>query len=401
MASIKIVQRKQPLKDGTYPIVLQIIKNRKRKIISLGWSCSKDEFSGSEFTKKYQGFRSRNQALLSLKLKAEKILDEFITSNKDFTLDQFEKKFRGKENNQTSSVQTFFKTIIDELERSNRLGNARAYKEAMRSFKVFLSDDISFSELTPGVLNKYEVFMRERGNNNGGIAFKMRHLRALYNMAIARGKAKQNEYPFRQYKISKLKHQPVKRALTNEEFTAFKNLNLKQYPHLRNTYNYFMFSFYTRGMNFIDMMQLRWSNINGDKLVYKRSKTGKNFNIRVLPETRLIIEQYRNVNTSTKYIFPLLLKENMTSNQIENRKKKTLKKFNRELKEIAKICGISKNITSYVSRHSYGTLMKQKGVPIEVISESMGHSNVEITQAYLKQFDDKYIDDANDILSNI
>lgn len=86
--------------------------------------------------------------------------------------------------------------------------------------------------------------------------------------------------------------------------------------------------------------------------------------------------------------------------QIENRKQKTLKKFNKELKELAKVAKVAKNVTSYVIRHSYATNLKQLGVSIEKISQSMGHSSVEITNSYLKDFETDEIDIENEKLLN-
>ncbi len=88
----------------------------------------------------------------------------------------------------------------------------------------------------------------------------------------------------------------------------------------------------------------------------------------------------------------------MTPIQIEYRKAKTLTKCNRDLKEIAGICKIDKPITSYMARHSFANCLKQKGVATDVISESMGHQNLAVTQAYLKNLDSSILDQANALL---
>ena len=85
----------------------------------------------------------------------------------------------------------------------------------------------------------------------------------------------------------------------------------------------------------------------------------------------------------------------MSPIQIENRKAKTLKKYNRDLKEIARVLGIQKSITSYVARHSYATNMRQLGTSPDIISQSMGHKNVSITMTYLRELDSETIDGAN------
>lgn len=83
---------------------------------------------------------------------------------------------------------------------------------------------------------------------------------------------------------------------------------------------------------------------------------------------------------------------------MENRKHKTLQRYNKELKEIAEICGIDKPLTSYVARHSFANCLKQEGVTTDIISESMGHQNLSITQTYFKEFDNSVLDKAIEIL---
>jgi site-specific recombinase XerD len=86
-----------------------------------------------------------------------------------------------------------------------------------------------------------------------------------------------------------------------------------------------------------------------------------------------------------------LLKNDLTPIQIENRKQKTLKKYNKQLKEIAEIQGITENVTSYVIRHSYATNLKFAGVSSDLIGQSMGHQDISVTNAYLKEFDEEVV----------
>tara|TARA_R110002072_G_scaffold121230_10_gene254722 strand:- start:812 stop:1309 length:498 start_codon:yes stop_codon:yes gene_type:complete len=148
------------------------------------------------------------------------------------------------------------------------------------------------------------------------------------------------------------------------------------------------------GMNFIDLMKLNWDNVEEDKIKYIRSKTKGRFSVKILDPVREILNYYKSQNRKTNYVFPLLLKEGLTPVQIENRKLKTLKMFNKQLKEIAKIQGVNQNVTSYVIRHSFATHLKFAGISTDLIGELMGHHDVSVTQAYLKGFDDEMKDDA-------
>lgn len=386
------------LSDGTFPIALRLIKGRKKKIISFGMSCHKGEFESQEFKKTARNYKKRNQIILKLKAKAYEVIEDFQLKEVDYTLEEFENKFRGIDTEEVVNVFDFFDKIIDENIRSGKIGNARAYQETKQSLLGFNSNLMKFSDVTLDFLEKYEVFLREKGNRDGGIAFKMRQFRALYNKAINRGYVGQELYPFKNYKISKLKERKNKRALTIEEFKRIKELDLTKHPHLVNSYNFFMFSFYTRGMNFVDMMHLKWSNINGDTIEYTRSKTKGNFKIKILPITKEILTYYKSQNRPTDYVFPIILKNGLSPSQLAHRKKKVLSRFNFRLKELAELAGIKKTLTSYVARHSYATILKKKGVSTDMISESMGHSDLRVTNTYLKEFENETIDKANDKL---
>jgi len=390
----------KPLSDGQYLVYLRITKNRRKKEISIGLKGFKEHFVSEQFIKPHPNFKIENGFIIKQKHEALSIIRNFQLNDEDFTLESFERKFRGVPENNDNFFD-FTEEIIKEMEQSDRLGNARAYKEAKESLVKFINENhpgktiVKFKELTPELLEKYEVYMRSRGNENGGMAFKMRQIRAIFNKAINRKIISQDIYPFKYYKVSKLKAKPNKRALTVEDFKKLKDVNLLQFPHLMEAYNYFMFSFYTRGMNFVDMMYLKKSDIVNDRLYYTRAKTKGRFNIEIVDKAQEIIDFYKDKTKNTSYVFPILLSDDMTPKQIEYRKHKVLSRYNRKLGEIAKIAGVESHVTSYVARHSFATILKKKGTSTDLISELMGHSNVQITMTYLKEFDDEELDKAN------
>lgn len=125
-------------------------------------------------------------------------------------------------------------------------------------------------------------------------------------------------------------------------------------------------------MNFYDLMKLRWENIDGDKLIYTRSKTKGRFIVKILEPVKDILNYYKSFNKNTNYVFPILLKEGLTPMQIENRKAKKLKRFNSDLKKIAEIIGIDKPITSYVARHSFATNLKELEFQLILLASQWG-----------------------------
>ncbi len=401
MSTVKTVLRKTKLADGSYPISLRVSKDRKSKYFQTIFRAFPNEWNQStgSFTNKNSNNTQNNRLLLKFKDRALKILTDLEMEKSDFTLNDFEKHFRIVSNPVQQNVFYFWDEIIDEMISAGRTGNARANKDTFSSLHSFhKSTRLTFREISPAFLYKYEVFLRSRGGSDGGIGVRMRAIRALYNFAIERKIAKEQDYPFKTYKVSKLKGRNLKKALRIEEILQIRNLDLKKYPWFVNSRNYFIFSFYTRGMNFADMMKLEWKEIDNDKIYYTRSKTKGNFKIKILPPVREILNYYKEFSIDTTYVFPILLKNNLTPPQLENRKHKTLQRYNKELKEIAEICGIDKPLSSYVARHSFANCLKQKGVATDIISESMGHKNLTITQTYLKELDNSVLDKAIEIL---
>lgn len=396
MASIKIILRKKPNIKGECPIALRIVKDRRSKLITLGLTTLiKDwDTKANKFKRSQANWNQRNRILLELEQKALRIIDDFIATDTDFTLEQFEEQFKGVKKTKMT-VAEFWKQKIEELIQVGRTGNARAHRDTRTSFFKFQKNkSLRFHQLTPDMLLKYEIYLRTNGNTDGGIGVKMREIRALFNEAIKRGITQEKYYPFKIYKVSKLKGKNIKKALSRAQISLMENLNTEKLPHLTNSQNYMMFSYYTGGMNFVDMMKLEWSDIDKDRILYRRSKTKGRFSVKIMPPVQKILDFYRSKDSGTDFIFPILLKNELTPTQIENRKAKTLKKFNKDLKEIASLVGITTNVTSYTIRHSFATNLKYAGVTMDVISETMGHQDVNVTKAYLKEFNDEVLDNA-------
>ncbi len=352
-----------------------------------------------QLKRSHTNFQKRNLILSNLKNKALKIIDDFVTDEIDFTLTDFERKFNGEKANSKTTVYEHFQEKIALMELSGRTGNARSYRDTCNSFFNFHTDkQLVFRNLNVGLLERYEAQLRSRNNQDSGIAFRMRSIRAIYNSAIINGIVKKEYYPFDKYKISKLKGKGLKRALQRDEIKRLLDTDITGRPDLIDTKNFFIFCYFTRGINFVDMMKLKKWCIQGENIEYIRSKTKGRFIIKILPPVQTVLDYYLSQNSLTDYVFPILLKNDLTPIQIENRKHKTLSKFNKELKELAKLAKVEKNVTTYVIRHSFATNLKQLGVPTDLISASMGHATLDITNSYLMDFENNVIDDANEKL---
>jgi len=134
-------------------------------------------------------------------------------------------------------------------------------------------------------------------------------------------------------------------------------------------------------------------NIQGNRIIYSRHKTGKSINFPLQPHAIKLIEKYSN--PQSEYLFPILNERvHITEMQQHYRILKVIKKVNKWLKKIAEKAGVEVNLTTYVARHSYATVLKRSGVNIALIGETLGHSDLKTTQIYLDSFENSQIDEA-------
>jgi site-specific recombinase XerD len=378
-------------KDYTYPVKLRVTHKRERKYYGLGnYSFTKDEF------KRIYGDKPRGEnkeTRLRLNLEEQRATD-IINSLPAFTFQQFEKLFSG---NVASQDLTFaFDIRIEQLKRAGRVGTASTYKDAKKSINdSCLNRKLSFQDLTPGFLQKYERWMLSKGNSTTTVGFYLRCVRQLYNEAIKNGGANSGDYPFRRDKYKIPQPRNIKKALQLSDIAK-----LFKYKPAENSPEHFyrdlwLFSYLANGMNVKDMVMLKYGHIHGEYIHFRRAKTeltnrfSKPIDVYMTDEVKEIIERWGSRPVyHNNFIFPVLSLR-MSPEQIQKRVKQTTKLINKYIKRIAASVEIEGNISTYTARHSFATVLKRSGASIEFISEQLGHSSVETTAAYLDSFEDE------------
>lgn len=198
-----------------------------------------------------------------------------------------------------------------------------------------------------------------------------------------------NKNPFKSYKVSKLHTVTAKRAITKDNITTVINYDYSNkgfYTGL--AVDLFTFSYFMGGINFVDMAYITHSHIIDNRLIYTRTKTHKLIKLPLQPKAIELIEKYRTKDRP--YIFPILSAFHKTEQQQRNRIHKVITKVNKCLKEI----GVPIDLTTYVARHSFATVLKRSGVNTSIICEAMGHSSEKVTQIYLDSFENEQVDAA-------
>ena len=397
MGSVKVkFLYKKLLKDGTHPIAIQVIHNRKKKLFFLKHSLSVDEWDYmlNEPNKKASNYRLLRARIKSAVNELESILIKFETSGNDFTVEDIEKQYSPEkfENKNDIRFDSFVDNVIEELVKENRLGNAKAYSNMKTIFCRLMGDKILIKDITESIIRDFIHKMTVNHLKVNSRAVHLRELRATLNKAIKLGYYDEANYPFR--KISVQTQKTRKRAVNRDIIKLLEELDLSDKKSLQFHKDIFLFSFYNRGMNFIDLAFLKVKNIESGRINYSRRKTGQHFSIKLTDKAMQIIQKYNDLKDPDSYLFPIITRHGKEYLDYKNAMRLT----NKKLKKISQLLKLDVNLSSYVARHSWATIAKKAGVSTAIISEGLGHTTEEITQVYLDSFENDTLDAANELV---
>ncbi|MCR6637515.1 MAG: site-specific integrase [Sporocytophaga sp.] len=432
MANAKIIlDKRRENNSNTFPLVIQLAHQGKTRLLPLNlmlrenqWEKESKESPGkvinhinakretNRILKRLSDvsyFLTNNESLIKKldigTLKA-KILKQVFGEGEEIGVvsdseikDKIKSEFLG----------VFGQKLCNDLKATNNpsdVSNANWYEDGINSFKKFNGGkDIQMIDITSEFLEDYKsfwmekVFKKEAKINT--LSARLRAVRAIMNKAR---KAKpvvleSSHKPFEEIKIPA--QEANKRAVDINAINKIRQLYLEEGSFDWHQRNYFLFMFNNRGMNFVDLASLKVNQINNGRLSYYRSKTRrsnnpKEFNLKQTEEGLKILAYYLNGKNSEDYVFPILTNALETDAvKLVKVRKQALKDHNAVMKRIGAQCGIDKNITSYVVRHSWANIAKTSGASTEQIKDALGQSNVIITETYLGSFEDAILDDLN------
>lgn len=392
MASVKVKFRPSTIEGKEGTVYYQIIQNRVIRQLKTDYRIFTDEWNenGSCII---VGSSERSNLLLSLQERMEwdlKRLDMIIRQldnrKAGYTADDIVASFQS--NTEGQSLFNFMQGIIARLKQMDKIRTAENYSCTLKSFMQFRGDrDILLSEIDSDLMQLYEAYLHGKGAVRNTSSFYMRILRAVYNRALEKELMEQRN-PFRHVYTGVDK--TVKRAVPLSAIKRMKNLDLSLQPNLEFARDMFLFSFYTRGMSFIDMAHLKKKDLQNGFLSYRRRKTGQQLVIKWEKCMQEIVNKYHTWDRNP-YLLPILNFPNESRKQY----KYAQSRINVHLKEIANMIGVSIPLSMYVARHSWASIAKSKNIPISVISEGMGHDSELTTQIYLASLDNTIVDNAN------
>lgn len=399
MASVRVKFRPSSVSGKEGNIYYQVIHNRVVCPIRTDYRIFESEWDDGASTLSYPTpvHAERRNYLQSVEnhiewdIKRLKIIIAlFDRRHECYTTDDIVTKFSRQANEQ--SLFTFMQEAIGQLKRLNRIRTSETYAATLSSFMKFREgQDILLYEVDSDTMMLYEAWLKGKGICPNTISFYMRILRAVYNRAVEKELVEQ-KHPFKHVYTGIDK--TVKRAVPLKAIKRIKELDLTLKPHLDYARDLFLFSFYTRGMSFIDLAYLKKSDLQNGFLTYRRRKTNQQLTVKWEKCMAEIVAKYNDCST-TQYLLPII-----TNPLVDERKqyRNAIYRVNTALKEVARLVNLSIPLTMYCARHGWASVAKSKNIPLSVISEGMGHDSEETTRIYLASLDSYVIDQANSLI---
>lgn len=396
MASVKIKFRPSSVADKEGCLYYQVIHKHiirqistDYKVFASEWNSSSEEAilpfdrpERADFLQSLQAFLQRDRRILN------RVIAFLDGRGCGYTADDVVAVFRS--HIEEGSFIHFMQGVIAQLRRLGRIRTSETYTTTLGSFMRFRDgNDILLDEINDELMMGYEGWLKMKGVSMNTVSFYMRILRAVYNRAVEKGCVTQR-FPFR-YVYTGIE-KTVKRAISLKAIKQIKALELSSKPSLEWARDLFLFSFYTRGMSFVDMAYLKKSDLKNGILSYRRKKTNQRLQVRWEKCMQEIVDKY---HTATEYLLPVI------TNPVADKRRQygnALHLVNHKLKEIAVMIKLPVPLTSYVSRHAWASIARGKNIPLAVISESMGHDSENTTQIYLASLDSSVIDKANELI---
>ena len=416
MTSIKVKFRPSTVDGKEGGLYFQIIHNRVVRQLNTDYKVFAEEWDAEAENVIVNGNRSNLLLGIQERLawdvaRLEKVVRSLETERRRFTADDVITMFHKL--TKESSLFTFMHGVIAQLKQLGKVRTSETYTATLKSFMAFRDEqDVPLDGISSDMMLMYEAHLKARGVRMNTISFYMRNLRAVYNRAVEKGLTQPNN-PFRHVYTGVDK--TVKRAIPIKAIKALKELDLSMKPSLDFARDMFLFSFYTRGMSFVDIAYLKKTDLQNGILTYRRRKTGQELSIKWEKCMAEIIAKYPE--NKTDYLLPIIKEEGNGRNSVShqaclngrvvtdegkaNERRQydnTLHLVNYRLKELSTMLKLQRPLTMYVARHSWASAAKSKNVPLSVISEGMGHDSEATTQIYLASLETSVVDKANKMI---
>lgn len=395
------LDKRRKLADDFFNAALIVAFDYKRKYYHL------TDGGGVKIKLKPKDLRSREtkERLEEAISKAKKV----IRSMPVFTFEKFETKYYSDQFDDTADLVKALRKYAGSLPDS-RLKTRIGYETVANVVEEYSGGKkIEIHEITPEWLEKFETYLiapymkktktgtiLKNGRSSTTVGIYFRNIRAVVIEWVRTEKPEGYDLPFGRAKDGLYQipsGQNIKKALDFKDVAQIYHFVLPYGSKVDFYRDLWILSYLANGMNLKDICRLRFSNIDSEKMTFYRSKTvgTKKGNLKpiVVPltaEIGRIIDKWKAPGAGSDYLLPIL-KPELTPRQELNKIQWTIKRINDAMRVIASDLGISKEVNTYVARHTFATVAMRNGFEVAMISKALGHTSVQITEKYLGSFE--------------
>ncbi len=398
MSSVKIVLRKNKTSDGKYPLVIRVTKDRKTSYIGLGVHVREQDWdkANQRVKKSHANSKRLNNLLIQRLAEATDSALELEANAPNVSVTAVRQKIKPSAG---STVFPQADLYLTRLKDEGKFNQYSANKSRVKHLKTFLKNDVNFSELTIGTLERFKAHLKFAYSMSERSA--VNHLvlvRSIFSQAIKDGVCDPKYYPFGKGKLKIKFPDSVKVGLTLEEVQKIEDAELShEADHARNLW---LISFYFAGMRVSDVFRLKWSDFSDGRLNYKMGKNEKAGSLKVPAKAQVILDHYEKFKVNANgLVFPELQKTDL-SNKFETQRLIAVKTKNVDelLKnQVATKCDIQKKLTMHIARHTFAQIAGDR-IPIQLLQKLYRHSSITTTMGYQSNFTHKDTDSALELV---
>lgn len=396
MATVKVKFRPSTVADRPGSIIIIVTIHRvvrqittDYKVFPYEWNEKQSWLVSTVENSRMAAIQSITQRLCWDVERLHGIIERLDRRQRGYSTDDVVSEFQRASKENTFFI--FMENVIVRLKQLGHTGTANNYRAALGSFKRFRAhEDIPIGAIDHLIMEDYQAYLNAAGLAPNSISFYMRILRAVYNRAVEQELANDRK-PFRTVFTGTEKTR--KRAISIGDIKRIKDLDLSHRPNLEFARDVFLFLFLCRGMSFIDAAFLRKSDIQNGVLTYRRHKTGQRLQVKIIKQIEELTGRY--ATDGLPYLLPIIT---VPGKDERKQYESALRRVNKSLKTIAEMAELPVTLTTYVTRHTWATIAKSKNIPVNVISDALGHDSVTTTQIYLASIDSSIIDNANEVV---
>lgn len=396
MASIKILLWNKKNSEGKFPIVLRIIKDRKPSYVYIGHYVDKLEWDekNARVKKSHPNAARLNNIIAKKYAEANATLLDLEANENDTSSSVIKRTIKG---NKKGSFFTYADIYLQTIKEQGKFNRYSADKPRVERFKEFLNNnDIALKDITVQLLKQFKAFLL--GNRKVSERTAVNHLvviRTIFNQAIKAKAVDLKHYPFGKGGITIKFPQSIKIGLTREEVSLLEQLDLPQDSYMHHARNIWLISFYFAGMRVSDVLRLKWSDFQNDRLFYAMGKNKKVDSLKIPAQAQAILNQYPRKSNRHNFVFPDLqdIEDIRDSFRMEKKIAAVVDRLDTNLKKVAKRAKIEKPLTMHIARHTFGNISGDR-IPIQMLQKLYRHTSITTTIGYQSNFIHKDADDA-------